>query len=101
MRTIYFYYDHLLRETNIFIRTVCSKVFIYRWLNTGTNQVEDVVVLAGGPNLSTELLFLQKFTQFGTGWIPGPPLPIAIFGAKMISYQVNTALQFYLISTIQ
>ena len=71
-----------------YIHTVC---LFFSWTNPATGFSEEVVVVAGGAALQTELLFMRSFNVNGTGWRSGPNLPVNVFGTKMVSFQVKDA----------
>jgi hypothetical protein len=59
-----------------------------RWKNHSANRTENVVVVAGGLRLQSEILLVDTFFETGSGWTIGPELPIHVFGARMISFEV-------------
>ena len=67
-----------------------------KWENPSTNQIEDVVVVAGGRDLNgnlrpdVELLFLNQ--EIGLDWVNGPNLTARESSSKMIEFGNNVIL---------
>ena len=67
------------------------------WKNPLADQLDKVVVVAGGSDgdtnwSSTELLLLIEDGTHNKEWIDGPELPNATFGSRMIEYQDSVIL---------
>jgi len=49
------------------------------------------VIVAGGSVLESEILFVDK----NSGWTVGPPLPVILYGTKMVSFEVEISIKCY------
>ena len=71
---------------------------ILSWLNPITDQIENVVVVAGGgdnssvPLTSVELLHLENFQDLDLYWEEGPSLPKTVLGATMVEFENSVIL---------
>ena len=67
---------------------------IMNWNNPETNQIEKVIVAAGGHSLtyldSVELLFIERGES--NAWVMGPSLPNAALGSTMVEFQNSVIL---------
>ena len=67
------------------------------WKNPLADQLDKVVVVAGGSDgdtnwSSTELLLLIEDGTHNKEWIDGPELPNATFGSRIFEYQDSVIL---------
>jgi hypothetical protein len=67
---------------------------VLNWMNPRSNQMEKIVVAAGGRDpgylLSTELLYVDRIGDYN--WIMGPSLPSANAYATMVDFQNSVIL---------
>ena len=67
------------------------------WNNAESNQMEKIVVVAGGQSEgiylnSVELLYLNEDGTHNQRWITGPDLPDYVYGSRMIEYKNSVIL---------
>jgi len=73
---------------------------ILKWKNPESNQMEKVVVAAGGDGTnpsedattSFELLYLNDDNSIKSNWMMGPKLPIVLINSNMIEYNNSVIL---------
>ncbi len=70
---------------------------LLKWKNYHSNQLEKIIVVAGGENdkdfvLSVELLYLPIDYTKADKWIIGPPFPKSVKNATMIEYDNSVIL---------
>ncbi len=64
---------------------------ILNWKNPDTNQIEKVIVAAGGSQISTVELLLVDESE-ANGWVMGPSLPIVAYLSTMVEYTNSVIL---------
>ena len=71
---------------------------ILNWINSTTDQMQRVIVVAGGLNTnntqltSVELLYLSDYETFNSGWIVGPQLPFKVTYSRMVELKSSVVM---------